>query len=184
VDQRIANLDKSDREYRNEFNIVKDDTEGMRRVFTTMCDGNIRSFKSLLMAHSDLFLEDVFTFTSDEIVQAYGDESRRDGLMRIFEKWSHRFNELAGRNPHHFLYSNPVLAKPFIQIGDNSFFWALAGIMAHTLPAMFEQLVPSAGRQRYSDTRAAYLEDTAEALFRKAFPNWSRVPRQPMETDT
>lgn len=158
-------------EYQKAFQIIKDDTDAMRDVFVRMCGSDLRSFKSLLMAHSDLFLECIFTFTLDDIMKAYGEESHRAGVLKMIRKMSHRFGDLAGADVNHFLFSNPVLVRPLIELNDCSFFWALGGILAHTLPAMLEELIPTRERPRYSDTRAKYLEDAVEVRFKKAFPD-------------
>jgi len=168
---RAATFDETYQQYRSAFAIVKDDTQGMREVFATMCGGDLRSFKSLILVHSDLFIDRIFTFTPDDIMRAYGDESHRESVMQVVRRWSHGFNDLAGRDPLHFLYSNPVLVRPFIALEDGSFFWVLGGVLSHTLPSMLEELIPTGERERYSSRRAAYLEDAVESLFRQAFPN-------------
>jgi hypothetical protein len=158
------------RRYRSAFPAVRDDVDGMRSVFKEMCGEDLRSLKSLLLVHSDLFLERLFTFSAEEILHSYGDESERDGVLRVMHRWSHRFGDLSAWDPKHFLYSNPVLVKPFIQVDEDSFFWVLGGVLAHTLQPMLESLLP-ANRAPYSVVRSAYLEDRAEELFRAAFFN-------------
>src|SRR5260221_5484609 len=151
---RAKDFDSTYREYRAAFPMVSDVPEGMRRVFTTMCGGDLRSFLSLFGMHPDLHLEHIFTFSIDEIMQAYGEESHRDGVLDIFNRWALEFRDLAGKDPKHFLYSNPVLQRPFIRLGGRAFFWVLSGVLAHTLPGMLEALVPPADRQRYSERRS------------------------------
>ena len=168
---RAATFDEPYQQYLKSFPTVKDYAQGMREVFSTICRGDLRTFTSLLIVHSDLFIDGIFTFTPADIMRAYGDESRRDAVMQVMRRWSHQFNASAGRDPLNFLYSNPVLARPFIALDDGSFFWVLGGVLSHTLPAMLEDRIPSAERARYSALRATYLEDTVESLFRNGFPN-------------
>jgi hypothetical protein len=179
-------------EYQRAFQLVKDDTEAMRDVFVRMCRSDLRSFKSLLMVHSDLFLGGIFTFSLDDIMKAYGDDSHRAGVLRMIRKMSYRFGDLADADVKHFLFSNPVLVRPLIELDDGSFFWALGGILAHTLPAMLEELIPKSELPRYSDTRAKYLEDSVEARFREAFPDgrvyrgsqWKTTPGDPTQYES
>ena len=168
---RATSYEECYAEYQKAFSLVRDDSDQMRDVFARMCGSDLRSFKSLLMTHSDLFLDQVFTFTVDDIMKVYGDDSRRDGVLTMIQKLSYRFGDLADRDQNHFLFSNPVLVRPFIDLENGSFFWALAGILAHTLSAMLEELVPPAERERYLATRASYLEDSVESLVRNAFPD-------------
>ena len=163
-------FDQVYREYRKSFGGLEDDTEAMREVFTVKCRCDLKTFKTLLMAHSDLFLSDIFTFTTDELASAYGDEEHRAGLLRAFQRWSYRFEDLSRWDPHYFLFGNPVWERPFIRVAEKSFFWVLGGVLPHTLQAMLEALIPESALQRYSGARSAYLEDATEKLLRKAFP--------------
>lgn len=186
---RAATYEQCYEEYQKAFNLVRDDTDEMRDVFVRMCGSDLRSFKALLMTHSDLFLDQVFTFSMDDIMRVYGDDLHRAGVLKMIKKFSHRFSDLAGRDPNRFLFSNPVLVRPFIEIGEGTFFWVLGGILAHTLPAMLEGLIPPAERERYSAQRATYLENTVESLVRKAFPDghiyrgsqWRPSPTDPTQ---
>ena len=70
---RAATYEECYAEYQKAFSLIRDDSDQMRDVFVRMCGSDLRSFKSLLMVHSDLFLDQVFTFTMDDIMKAYGD---------------------------------------------------------------------------------------------------------------
>jgi hypothetical protein len=179
--------DSAYQEYRKGFPFLTDDQEDARAVFVETCRGDLKYFKAALIAHSDLFLQDLFTFSIDDVMLLYGEPAHRDGVHRILRAWSHEFGALAAQDPKRFLYSNPVLVRPFIALGGDSFFWGLGGILAHTLQAMLESLVPASARQRYLERRAKYLEESVEALFKKAFPDghvfrgsqWRATPNDP-----
>lgn len=158
-------------EYHSAFPDMKRDKEGMRRVFHGLCGGNLRSFKSVLMMHSDLRLPDVFTFHFDDIASAYGDSGSLDPLRAVLDGWSHAFGDLAEADLNHFLYANPVLTKPFIRMDADTYFWVLGGIASHTLPTMLERIVPAALRDKYLKTRSQYLEEQVAGLCRTHFPN-------------
>jgi hypothetical protein len=157
--------------YRQSFPDVVDDESGMRHIFDSMCGGNLKSFKALLMVHADLRLPDIFTFTLDDVMQLYGEPTHRDGVRRIVDRWSYRFGDLDGQNPKHFIYSNPVLLRPFVAIDSDSYFWVMSGILGHTLPGMFEAIIPMEEREKYMRCRSEYLEASVEALCKTAFPD-------------
>jgi len=157
--------------YVEAFPDIQEQREGMREVFEGLCRTDLGRFQSFLLMHSDLRLPLIYTFSVDEATRAYGDESGRAGLAQLLRAWSHEFGDLASRDPMHFLYGNPVLQRPLIRAGEESFYWALCGLYAHTLPAMLEFPIPMVQRDRYLATRSRYLEDQVEMLCRKAFPN-------------
>jgi len=157
--------------YMEAFPDIEDQREGMREIFEDLCQSNLKHFQSLLLAHADLRLPRIYTFSLDDAVTAYADETSRTGLAQLLRIWSYEFDELSNQNPMHFLYSNPVLQRPLIRVTDESFYWVLCGLYTHTLPAMLEVLIPQAHRDRYLKTRSRYLEDQVETLCRKAFPD-------------
>jgi hypothetical protein len=164
-------FDSAYREYRLAFPDVPDQREEMCEVFDQLCGGNIKQFQSLLIMHSDLRLEHIFTFSLEDVARAYGDRSQRSGLAQLMRTWSFQFGDLADLDPKRFLYTNPVLQQPFIYLGGDSFFWVQCGLYSHTLPGMLELLIPQPDRDQYLAVRSRYLEDQVEALCRKAFPN-------------
>ena len=168
---RASTFDIAYSAYRQSFQEIKDDTERMRSFFAERCGGDLETFKIFLVMHADLRLSDIFTFTLDDLVRLYGSPEHRDAIREILEGWSYRFGDLASSNPHHFLYSNPVLQRPFIMTGEEKYFWVLSGIFSHTLPGLIEGLVPLEKRERYIENRSKYLENTVADLCRNAFPD-------------
>jgi hypothetical protein len=157
--------------YRAAFADVEDQREGMRGIFEGLCQCDLERFQLLLLMHADLRLDAVYTFSLDDAASAYGDESCRASLARLLRAWAYEFGDLSSHDPLHFLYSNPVLQRPLVHIGDEAFFWPLCGLYAHTLPAMLELLISKEYRDRYLAIRSRYLEDCVEALCRKVFPD-------------
>ena len=168
---RASTFDLACSAYRHSFPDITLDTKEMRSFFNERCDADLQTFKWVLLTHSDLRLPDIFMFTLDDFMRLYGSPEHRDAIKTILEKWSYRFGGLAGRNPYHFLYSNPVLQRPFIVIGDDKYCWVLCGLLSHTLPGLIEGLVASENRKRYLECRSKYLEDTVANLCRDTFPD-------------
>ena len=168
---RAATFELACAAYRRSFPDVELETERARPFFDAKCEGDLESFKVMLLMHSDLRLPDIFTFTLDDFVHVYGQPEHRNGLGKILRRWSHRFEDLAGANPEHFLYSNPVHGRPFIMVAEDKYFWVLSGILSHVLSELIEGLVSSENRSRYFEFRSKYLEDAVADLFRKTFPD-------------
>lgn len=159
--------------YGQAFPDVLDDREGTLDIFDGLCGRNLKRFQSFLLMQSDLWLEHIYTFSLSDIARAYGNEEHRQGLALLMQKWSYQFGDLADYDPKRFLYTNPILQRPFIRLGEDSFYWVQCGIYSHTLPGMLESLIPEAHRPEYMATRSRYLEDQVEAQCRKAFPSGS-----------
>jgi hypothetical protein len=157
--------------YLEAFPMVDDSSKQMLGIYNDICGSDLKNFKQFLLAHSDLFLEYIFSLSPDDLKQSCGDDISASDLSRVWDRWSLDFGALATRNPYHFLYSNPVLAQPFIKLDGGCSFWVLGGILTHTLPEMLQLLIPASERPKYLIRRSVYLEDAVEALCRRAFPN-------------
>ena len=145
--------------YRQAFPDVLDDREGMFEVFDRLCGRDLRQLQIMLLMPSDLRFEYIFTFSLDDIARAYGNDEHRRGLAHLMQKWSYKFGDLADWDPKHFIYTNPILQRPFIRLGEDSFYWVQCGIYSHMLPGMLEDLIPGMHRDDYMATRTRYLED-------------------------
>ena len=153
---------------------VEMNDEQARELFD-MAGRKIDNFRTLLICHSDLRIEDIFTVTLDELVEMYGEQTHREALNRLLESWSYSFGDLQKANPEHFILDNPCLNRPFIRINGNTYFSAVLGILPHLLLRLFEGVIANdvSLKRRYEHERAKYLEDETEAAFRGAFPNAS-----------
>src|SRR5262249_3656515 len=109
---RAKTFDAVSEGYHAGFPQVEVDPDGMRQIYETLCRPGLTTSRSLLMSHADLRLSDVFTFTLDTVVDAYGVPAHRDGVKAVMDEWSLAFGDLATADPNHFLYTNPVLARP------------------------------------------------------------------------
>src|SRR5258708_4577938 len=88
--------------YMAEFPYIKEQREGMREVFEELCQRDLKRFQSLLLMHADLRLDSVYTFSLEDAVGAYGDESCRDSLASLLRTWSYQFGDLCSHDPMHF----------------------------------------------------------------------------------
>jgi len=128
-----------------------------------------------LVIHSDLRLSDIYTFSLDELSAMYGDESKKDILRNIFDRWSLEFGSLNENAIESFILDNPVLNKPFIKLGDDKYYSSIIGVFSHLILDLMESLIADneSLQKKYIDGRMKYVEDSVEKLLRINFPNGS-----------
>jgi hypothetical protein len=136
-----------------------------------MCGKDLRNFQMLLLAHSDLALADLYTFTLEDLYAAYGDTPDHDALVALLDKLSHRFGDLAGANMEHFVLDNPILRKPFIRLDDGRYFTSVWSMIPNVSLGLLEDLMDEEKslREHYFDVKASYLESEVETLFKSRF---------------
>lgn len=133
----------------------------------------LRNMKAALIYYSDMRLADCFTFTLDDLLEAYGQCSDQQAVKAVIDMLACKFGDLADQNKEWVILDNPVWKRPFIKVDDETYFLALAGQIPHYVPGLLEGLVTedSALEQKYRHRKARYLEDEVERLFRAGFPS-------------
>ena len=133
---------------------------------------SLRSMKTWLFYHSDMRLADCFTFSLNDVVEAYGQPIHRQAVKTVIDKLALEFGDLGDFNKEWVILDNPVWKRPFIKIDDETYFLALAGHIPHYIFGLLEDLVTEdrALDQKYRDRKGRYLEDEVERLFRVGFP--------------
>lgn len=128
---------------------------------------------SMLMVHSDLKLEHIYSFSLDRAHELVGRATDKAALQALIERVSYRFGDLATANREHFILTNPVLARPFISLGDETYFSAVWGVLPHMVLDILEDLVweNEGVRERYTKAKATYLEDELERIVRAGCPS-------------
>ena len=134
---------------------------------------SLHSMKAMLMYHSDMSLEDCFTFDLNDVVEAFGQPVDRRAVKTVIDKLALEFGDLGDFNKEQVILDNPVWKKPFIKVDYETYFLALAGHIPHYVLGLLEYLVsgdPALDR-KYRERKARYLEDEVERLFRAGFPS-------------
>lgn len=133
---------------------------------------NLKNLFSTIACYLDFKLENIFTITLDEIVQLYGDSSKRKEIKSILSKLSYEFGDLKDENIDYFVLNNPVHVRPFINLDNESYFSTVTGIIHHLSLDIFEYLIlESEGlNEKYEKVKPIYLEDCVATLFEEAFP--------------
>ena len=134
----------------------------------------VKNLRGMLMCHSDLKLEKIYSFNLTHFVSLYGDDEKKDNLKIILNKLSYRFGDLKNFKKDYIILDNPVHHRPFIALGDGNYYSAVFSILPHLILGLLEDLISKNEdlRIKYSDTiKPKYLEDKVEQLFRAHFPN-------------
>ncbi|GEP50267.1 hypothetical protein FNO01nite_09390 [Flavobacterium noncentrifugens] len=132
----------------------------------------LMSLKIVLMEHSDLALEKVFTSSAKELKMLTQHEITVEECHLIFEKISLRFGELQGTDKNHIFLNNPVHRKPFIKTDESEYFSVLPYMFSHLSVDLLEGFINTDKEltKYYLAEKGKYLEKKIEDLFRTAFP--------------
>lgn len=134
----------------------------------------LSNLKGMLIYHSDLKLEKIYTFDIDHALTLLPDDIDRKSLQNLFDKLSYGFGELKDFNKEHIILNNPVQHRPFIKLESDHYFSAIWGSISHVLLDILEELISEDDtlRTKYFDTlKSKYLEDQVEKIFKAGFPN-------------
>lgn len=131
------------------------------------------TLKFLLVAHADLRLPDIYSFTLEHARSLLQQDTSDTVLAGLLDRLTYRFGDLKQFNKEHIVLGNPILTRPFIQAEENSYFSSIWAVFSHLALDILEGLVwdNEALRKRYTDVKSIYLEDETERLLRAAFPH-------------
>lgn len=134
-------------------------------------DLSLQQAKALLLAHSELVLEDCFTHEAGEVSTRSGVEAAQ--VKAIFRALGLVPGELNGRSAELFLLENPVWTSPWIALSDDTIFACIPQTAFSFLFEIVERLVASSEplKVAWHDRRAAFLEADVAAALSKALPD-------------
>lgn len=161
-------------EYRKIFPDVKEmddmETEGMWKL----SGNNRKNLGMMLLMHSDLFLQEIYSFDVDFLLRLLPDEKiDRNKLKKIFDLLSLKFGELSNWDPEHFILGNPISKRPFINLENGKYFMGVMGLMPDKALDILESLIWNNKelKDKYTDLKAMYLEDKVYEMIKSNFPN-------------
>jgi len=148
--------------------------EGSDRMWE-LAGKNRKNLMGLLVCHSDLKLENVYSFTLEDAKSLLEEQVPDDILEETLDKLSLTFGDLKAFNKDHIILANPVLEKPFIKVQSGQYYSAIWGILAHIALSLLEDFVwqDNGLKEKYTRLKARYLEEELSRLFGKAFPSAS-----------
>lgn len=133
-------------------------------------DFSLQQAKALLLAHSELALEDCFAHEAGEVSASSGVVV--DRVKAIFRALGLVPGELSGRSPELFLLDNPVWTSPWIALSEDTIFACIPQTAFSFLFEIVERLVATSEplKKAWHDQRAAFLEADVAATLSKALP--------------
>ena len=145
------------------------DCSGLLDYFTRS-NFSLQQAKAMLLAHSELALEDCFTHEAGEVSARSG--VAVDQVKAIFQALGMLPGELNGRAPKLFLLDNPVWTSPWIALSEDTIFACIPQTGFSFLFEIVERLVESNEQLKvaWHDRRAAFLEADVAATLSKALP--------------
>jgi len=135
---------------------------------------NIEYLKSLLLFHSDLKIEKIYSFSLDHFMSLYKENVDKNVIRSFLDKLSFRFGELADYEKEYFLLDNPVHQRPFIKVDDENYFCGVFHILPDLMLGLLERLIGENKDLRidYNDKiKSTYLENEVARLFKSHFPS-------------
>ena len=128
--------------------------------------------KGILISHSDMRLDVLYTLELDDFVRAYPQPIATEQVRALLKQWSLRFGDLHEHNTEFFFMDNPIWVRPLIHLDDDRFFWPIPQIVMSFCIELFETLIqPHADiTARYEARRGKFLEDDLVRIFRATFP--------------
>jgi len=182
--------------YEEQFpDIIKMTGEHLEQLFEHL-GKSVKRLKHSILMHADLRLEDIYTFTLDEVIQTMPEKSiDKDKLRPIIDKLSYEFGDLNSQNLDHIILDNPILKRPLIKLKKDVYFCPSIASLPHFAIEIMEALMRNDATltKKYSDAKATYVEDYVAKILTTHFPNaaiyqnikWARsdIPGKEFETD-
>jgi len=117
--------------YHKEFKFNGKITDERVEESWTHVGKNLEKLKIMLISHSDLLLEKVYSFSIKHFENLYGEKANKKDIEAILDKLSYNFKDLTKNNPEYFILDNPVHLRPFIKIEKGTYYSSIYGIIHH-----------------------------------------------------
>lgn len=160
---RVLNK-KNKRDLVNSYFKENPDFKGTPEHFlSNIPEMDLRSLKSMILSHADLFLVRLSTFSVEEIALRTGILESEVAL--ILRQISLEPGELSGLDPMHFFMDNPVWKKPGIFLNDNYVFPAPQIGLSH-IHRILRSIINKSKKlkETYEHERSNFLEDKIEEI--------------------
>lgn len=147
--------------------------EDMVRRNWQLLGGSKQNVVDSLICHTDLRLQDIYSFSIEHAKSLLIDKSSEASLEKVLNVLALEFGSLKGFEKEHIVLSNPVQRKPFVHLGVGMLYSSVWGTLPHFVIDILEGLVSNhvSLSKKYSKAKSKYLEDEIERIARKAFPS-------------
>lgn len=127
--------------------------------------------KSMLLSHSDLSLDDTYTFDAGVLASETGIDAQ--SIASALERLSLGFGDLTERIPEHFFLTNPVWTRPVMKLAGGRYFCSMPQVFFSFVFPILSELLDGddSATKQYEKRRAEFLESDIRELFGKGFPD-------------
>nr|WP_320120132.1 hypothetical protein [uncultured Marinifilum sp.] len=158
--------------YEESFPHIEKTNKSKREEIWEMTNKSLDNLKASMLAHSDLFLTNIFTHNLEDIYNHFSKEISKKEISIILESLSLSFGDLSDINKDHIFLNNPIHYKPLIKISNKEYFSVIPHMFSHLGVDLFESLISQNAKlqKKYSIKKGKFLEDNVEILLKKSFP--------------
>lgn len=160
--------------YEEQFpDIVKMTEENVEQLFEHV-GRSIKRLKHSLLFHADLRLQDVYTFTLDEVIYGMAEKNvDKDSMRTVLDKLSYEFGDLKSQNLDHIILDNPISRRPLIKLDKDTYFCPAVASLPHFAIEIMETIMSEDSQltKKYSSAKAVYVEDYVAEILTTNFPN-------------
>lgn len=157
-------------EYLKAFSEIKSKKEDLIKLSTKL--PNLNAFKNMMFAHSQLFIRDMYIFSTEDFLKFYPTEIQNPAnLIKVLDGWSYSIGELENYE-YDILLSNPIWNKPLIKLEKDIYSWPIPSIFFEFAIKLMEQSIKPYKKiyKKYIKNRGPILEELIENLFNNSFP--------------
>jgi hypothetical protein len=121
---------------------------------------------------ADLRLPDIYRFTLDDLVDIWPGSVAPETVRAIVSEWAIRPDEYAGISMQTVPVDNPVVARPFVASGEDTWHLFCGWLPLHNPFGLIESALAGDDQAlaRYVDRRAQFLEERLVELLAAALP--------------
>jgi hypothetical protein len=121
---------------------------------------------------ADLRLPDIYRFTLDDLVDIWPGKVSAETVRTIVSQWAMRPEEYAGISMQTLPVDNPVVARPFVTSGEDTWHLFCGWLPLHNPFGLIESALTgdAQGFARYLHRRAQFLEERLVELLAAGLP--------------
>lgn len=134
-----------------------------------------KSLFAMLMSHYDLWLHEIYEFSSEYLSDKLGVEESI--IKKILDEFSYEWGGLESYETEFLYLSNPIWLRPIIKIDSDKYFCVFPQVFFSFVIPSLDRLLENIDKCALSDRRADYLEKKIVEVINRRFPESNTVSR-------
>ncbi len=122
----------------------------------------------MLLAHFDLFLQDVYMFDIKETAKVL--DINQKSFACLIKRFSYKLGDLSDKNIDYFNLDNPIWYRPLILIDEYTFFCPIPPVFFGFVFQNMDSLISDIDKDLLSKRRSLFLENKIEEIVKTRFP--------------